>query len=241
MPTKPLMTQETFGKFLAIRTAYLATCPPNGVPAYPFVPVCETDSELRPRFLIIGQATRDWDVPGEHDTFENSARTACGALQDLFVNDPGPFWTFVRKFICRTLGLPQVPFVLNELYRNVAWSNIAKIEGPNREPPEGAFLQVQAQLCVQQLNYELNQYKPDVILLLTGTRGHREILIPAFGEFCNRVRKSTHIGFRAVAGSDGCGVPAIWTNHPRNLANGEKGITHDEILGIITKIAAGFL
>jgi hypothetical protein len=236
MDIKPLMTQENYSKFLELRESYAARNQPNSVPAYPFVPVFGSGGDLPYRFLIIGQATRGWDKEAEHGTFDRSREVAAGVLPDFFLNDGGPFWTFVRKFLCRTMTLLKHEFDIGELYKCVAWSNLAKI-GETGKNPSDKFLGEQAALCVEQLNYELAEYKPDVVLVAAGTFGHREVLYPAFGTDWPHLEKTNrHVQFRLLRNSCDNGIPAIWTNHPRNL-----GAKHDNILEVITKIASVFL
>jgi hypothetical protein len=237
MAIQPLMTKERYDEFMGIVDHYENDPGNIGSSAYPFVPVSGTGGDLPYRFLIIGQAPRDWgdDV---HGKFEGSASEAGKALQEQLVRPNGAFWVFVSKFISRTLNLLGHQCEATDIYKYVAWSNLAKI-CENRGNPSPKLLKLQAELCVRQLAYETQQYRPHVILVATGNWGDNEVLYPVFGREWPHLPGNIHVQSATVSvGNDGK-VPAIWVNHPRNLA--ERGITHDDILNLTTKIAADAL
>jgi hypothetical protein len=149
MAIQPLMTKERYDEFMGIVDHYENDPGNIGSSAYPFVPVSGTGGDLPYRFLIIGQAPRDWgdDV---HGKFEGSASEAGKALQEQLVRPNGAFWVFVSKFISRTLNLLGHQCEATDIYKYVAWSNLAKI-CENRGNPSPKLLKLQAELCVRQL------------------------------------------------------------------------------------------
>jgi hypothetical protein len=229
------MTPEIYDKFLAVRQSYTDDQPSNETPAFPFVPVFGTGGTIPYRFLIVGQATRGWADAVTHGTFDGSLASAADVLKDFLASDGGPFWSFVRKFIVRTLDLLGQECSPEDLYKQVAWSNLAKI-GVDDGNPSPEFVRAQAELCAAQLRQELDKYVPDVVLIATGNYGDKEVLFPAFGGEWPRLRQTEHVQFRMLKNSAGVGAPAIWTNHPRNL-----GDRHDPILELIANVAAGFM
>jgi hypothetical protein len=233
------MNQMRYNKLLAIRQSYIDDLQPDeSSVAWPFVPVFGAGGALPYRFLIIGQATRDWADRAEHGTFERSGAQAADVLKDFLVNNNGPFWTFVRKFILGTLDVLGQACALEDLYKQVAWSNLAKI-GVKAGNPSSELLRYQADICSEQLRCELDEYKPDVVLITSGNYGENELLYPAFGNEWPHLKQTEHVQVRFVKNSAGIGTPAIWTNHPRNLVS--KNESHEVVLKPITNLAAGFL
>jgi hypothetical protein len=230
------MTHERYAKFLAIMDSYDKNNEINESPAYPFVPVFGSGGISACRFLIIGQATTGWDED-VHGTFEGSAYEA----EKVLINPSGTFWQFARKFVCGALDKMGQEYNVNELYKNLGYSNLAKIGkappyGRGSKNPSSYLLEAQAELCVEQLRFEVSEYKPNIILIASGNYADKKILYPALGADWPQSKETEHVQFTRLEKYNSNGVPAIWVNHPRNLAG--KGITHTDILDVITKIAS---
>jgi hypothetical protein len=238
MAVNVLMKRANYDRLLEIRESYTVPRQSKERPAYPFVPVAGTGGALPYRILIIGQATSGWADMSQHGTFERSANKATEVLEDSLSGNKKGFWNFSCKFVMRTLDILGERCPPEDLYKLVAWSNLAKI-GVEVGNPSDKFLDVQDKLCVDQLKYELDEYKPDLILILSEGFGIKKVLVPAFGDEWPHLKQTIHVQFRMVKNSAGVETPAIWTNHPRNLVG--KGENHDDVLTPITRIAAEFL
>jgi hypothetical protein len=244
MTVEPLMKLETYKNLMATRRSYLANFPSNEPPAYPFVPVFGTGSHLPYRFLLIGQATWGWQDELIHGNFDGSANEAKKVLEDSLAKSQQPFFCFARKFICGTLDLLGHKYDVGELYKIVAYSNLAKIGKappyPTRSTnPSGPLLREQSAQCAEQLQYEVNQYRPDIILVTTTKFAVDEILFPALGSSWPHLKHTPHVQVQ-VLNSDDIGIPALWTNYP-NAGLVSKGEKERSVLDPITNIAAAFL
>ncbi len=91
----------------------------------------------------------------------------------------------------------------------VAWSNLAKI-GVLDGNPEGAELQVQADLCAELLRAEINRIKPLATILLTGDFAVEEILYPSLERdgWKNNVREENQVAIK-----EALGTTLFWTYH----------------------------
>jgi hypothetical protein len=110
---------------------------------------------------------------------------------------PSAFWRFRSS--------------LQQISKSVIWTNLAKI-GVQSGNPKWRLVRKQRELACQTLAAEIEEYKPALIVLVTGDFGRHEIIWPMFGghetwlgdtstSYLWQERSSFHI-------------PAMWTRHP---------------------------
>jgi hypothetical protein len=104
------------------------------------------------------------------------------------------FWRYWRK--------------LHEIGAPVIWTNLAKI-GVESGNPAGDNLSLQRDLACQTLRLELEEYKPKLVMLVTGNYAGNDIVIPVFGNDLNR---PIEFWWRS---RDATRPAILWTDHPQ--------------------------
>jgi hypothetical protein len=177
------------------------------------VPIDSSDKRI---IMMVGKAThKKWDVERfEHyrrktrpERIEERRDETTDFLQDHAPTHRSSFWALFR-------GLQRATGA------GVIWTNLAKI-GVCRPPDENdsinpfkGFLNSQKYLAQETLKAEVLEYKPDLVILVTGNYALAEIVDPVF---CpdGRWKKETEKGssFDVVEGDKGR-PPVLRTGHP---------------------------
>jgi hypothetical protein len=121
------------------------------------------------RIMLVGKATRaDFDSQDYRRALKKSVEEAIRERTKLnrdVINDAkkGPFWVYFRRLMkscCRSES------------DMIIWSNVAKI-GATASNPSGSLLERQSDLAVRTLKAELKEYKPALVVFVTG--GNQEL------------------------------------------------------------------
>jgi len=170
----------------------------------------EQTSKLQP-ILLVGQATReDWFLSrfktnrGKpiHKRVEERLNTTREFLMDPKYNQykKTDFWRFWKNLKERT-GAP------------VIWTNLAKIGVKTGKIPY-KFQSEQKDLALKTLEAEIEQYKPALVVFVTGPFLRLEIIRPFFGMDEDCFNKETKCCSRKQISNS----PALlWTFHPRSI------------------------
>jgi hypothetical protein len=204
-----LMTREMHTRFQDLRERIASD---DHSIAQVFTPVYPSAIDRLPfTILFCGQATRGFNEEDLADFDRCGAR--CGEIaHNLRGARTGPFWQVVddiMRGVYQSLCRPVPDTGLSSV---IGYTNLLKIGRVGTNPlPQSC--RMQADLCIEQLNYEIKTMNPTAIVLLTASYAQHEIVEPVFGADgwaqdvpdCNRVAFKTTP--RAV----------IWGNHPRNM------------------------
>ena len=142
-----------------------------GIPlAAPFLSVALEghDPASHQTILYIGKATRGW---GPEPLRDNSTVAECrqftvGFFENSIILNTyhSAFWRFARRLKSLTGEEAKRP------WRNLVWSNIAKL-GAQYGNPNRRCLNYQAELAKQTLVVEINEYRPSLVVFVSGDFG----------------------------------------------------------------------
>lgn len=200
---QPLMTPEMHRRFSDL---YNNLGDADGNAAQVFVPVAPP-MEAPLRLLFVGQATRGWSE-GYLEDYDAAWRCAAD-----IVATPSPgsqFWQDVRRIVAGIGAAAGTPDLSGALPEVIGWSNILKVGHPDRNPREASW-KVQAELCIEQLRYEVAVMRPAAVVLMTRDLASKEVLLPVFGRdgWTNDVPEADRVAWKRAP------MPVIWMNHPR--------------------------
>jgi hypothetical protein len=137
----------------------------------PFVPyVGDLYREAgNPKIMFIGKAAPSTCPEGVFTQVERAEESRRMCLEEVAVgNYSSHFWYFLRTVVCaihRACGL-AVEEHPDWSYRRLVWSNIMKI-AMNQENPSPPAARIQRPLCEELIRTELNQLKPDAVVIVT--------------------------------------------------------------------------
>ncbi len=165
------------------------------------------EDQKRP-ILLVGKATAgDWGKNEYAKARERSIRkcvaerlnSTSGHLEWRKKEDlrPSAFWRFRN-------GLGQIA-------QSVIWTNLAKI-GVQKGNPKWQLVRKQAELACRTLTAEIEEYRPALVVLVTGEFGRHEIIWPMFGGK-DTWREEPNKLFSWQERSNFL-VPVLWTKHP---------------------------
>ena len=202
---RPLMSTESHRRFSNLRERLAHA---DGDAAQVFVPVMPAHGDGL-RLLFVGQATRYWNEPELAD-YERSWRNSA----DVVASSPraSGYWQVVRRIVtdvCADLGMPDHAERLPGL---IGWSNLVKIGHPDRNP-SASSLELQTELCIEQLRHEVATMAPSAVVVMTRDFARDEVLLPVFGQtgWTNDVPEEDRVAWKLTP------LPVIWMNHPRNM------------------------
>jgi hypothetical protein len=199
---------ECLHRWEALRRAY-----GPGVLAAPFFSV-KTDATNRAQrpILLVGKAThKDWCLKSFEEALELSIperlegcrKTTQKWLELQRQSQSRMFWRFWKQ--------------IYDIGPQVIWTNLAKIGTLKGNPPLNC-IQDQSDLACRTLNAEVEEYKPQLIVLVSAGFAVREIVYPAF----NTRSRNQWQEFKLEDKDDYCqlkGVPGrptvLWFNHPQ--------------------------
>jgi hypothetical protein len=203
-----LMTREMHARFQDLRER-IASDGHNNV-AQVFTPVYPSGADRLPfTILFCGQATRGFNEEDLAD-FDRCVER-CGKIAHNFrAARKGGFWQVVDDImggVYQSLCLPAPDTGLSSV---IGYTNLLKIGSVGKNPLP-ASCRMQADLCIEQLNYEIKTMNPTAIVLLTGNYVQQEILEPVFGAdgWTQDVPDCDRVAFKTTPRT------VIWGNHPR--------------------------
>ncbi len=148
--------------------------------AAPFISVAPPryDPEQIPSILYVGKATRGlWgDREDVGELLDQQEKFTVNSLADYAAEwlekniwnrgwrRPGPFWYFARSLSETVASVTHSE--IDDL-QNLVWTNISKI-GVGIGNPGGEYLELQKDLSVNTLRYEILHYKPKIVFWVNG-------------------------------------------------------------------------
>ena len=184
-------------------------------PAAPFFSACSS-VKSKSRVMLVGKATAgDWCLKEYQGSIKKSR---AAVIRDRMQhnrwvvqheNNQSPFWKFADRLASFN----------GELDRDsIIWSNICKI-GSRVRNPKGLLLSAQADLAERTLRAEIKEYKPKVVIFVTGSDDFMDrILMRTVGvPIGSWVRSEKHDSSAKVHGvwwTDKKPI-ALWTRHPQ--------------------------
>ena len=219
----PLIDRKTHTKLIDIRNKMMKEGVQNLGDV--FVPIGPDQKKRAPtslKVLYVGRALLRGAHTPEYDDYDRAALWSEAVIDDLLIKgDPqrGPFWSFIREVVRRTLtsiGDDRPPEALNEVLKTIiAWSNMVKISDV-RGNPYGRCLSMQADFSVELLKSEIKIVRPTAAVFVTGDYAEKEILFQLFGSD-GWVHDSPNKDQNAIKADPSSGIPVIWTNHPQGM------------------------
>ena len=173
----PLMTATQHEALRSLRGEIMRSMP---TAAHVFVPVCGDLTKATPfRLLFVGRATRGYQEP-DLATFIGARDRAEEIVRTHLTQRKSPFWQFINGVLRGVLQERGLSVADADIPDFMGWSNLVKIGDANANAPL-ASLKAQAALCIEQLQREIKQMRPNAVILLTRDYGADEILYPVFG------------------------------------------------------------
>lgn len=203
---------QAYAEWLALRDQLVeAPTPETSGLAAPFFSVPDptpSNPTSRP-IMFIGKATnRNWFI----DSYEDSRSLKIAkrieerrSVTKTFLTDPqyrqhriSRFWRMWKKL----REMTEAP---------VIWSNAAKI-GAGTGNPGCETVERQAELAISTLRAEVNEYKPRMLIFVTGYFARYEIVAPFLGLPLDQEKDSRGTFYTRRRSGD---EPAVlWTGHP---------------------------
>ena len=207
----PLMTKQQHARFTALKAEMDKKYQKN---AQVFIPVGPSKiSDIPARILFIGQATGgEWSSESLSD-YDKAWDKATNEVAECAPSRTGGFWQVVDDITKNTFREIGVQLPAERYCDVIGWSNLAKISKYSGNPNGGA-LNMQADLCVEQLQFEIQTMDPTAIVLLSGEFARKQILYPVFGEddWSHDNEERDRVAFKVVHGR-----PVLFLNHPRRM------------------------
>jgi|ERR1035438_669503 hypothetical protein len=185
--------------------------------AAPFFSVpggASVEDQKRP-ILLVGKATAgSWGETECAKAREKSIRECVD--QRLNCTLGGLEWR--RKEHPRSSAFWRYRNGLEQIGKSVIWTNLAKI-GVQEGNPNWSLVLKQSELAYRTLAGEIEEYKPALIVLVTGDFGRHEIVWPLFGG-ADAWRDDPTKSYRWQERST-FSVPILWTKHPERKPDSE--------------------
>jgi hypothetical protein len=188
--------------------------------AAPFLSAASKKKRQR-RILVVGKATAgDWWLGSYRKSLVRSTdeaiRDRLSRNRELVRSEGnhGAFW----RFFCALVDRDSDPE-----FDGVIWSNFAKI-GTKSGNPGKSLLSAQSDLAERTLRREITEYKPALVVIVTGTYA---------GEFINHALERTNRDWKK-SGKDRDtwwtkGKPSfLWTRHPQGAGKQEADFWIDK-------------
>ncbi len=108
---------------------------------------------------------------------------------------------------------------------------MVKVGHSNRNPRLASW-EAQADLCIEQLGYEVATMHPLAVVMMTRDFTSKEVLLPVFGDsgWTNDVPQEDRVAWKLAP------MPVIWMNHPRNM--GQAGYRDASVKTAVSVISS---